>query len=163
YNRSAYNRHSFLDGDFLGTEPATIGKHFNPRCTGGLEGLVVGGVDVAGDVERNGIGTLDQKKHDGAMSLAHHARELAQMLRAPLRDAVRELRQPGLAHHVDVLDLDVAAALGSAVEQNVDAAVLAVFHFAPQLRVATQVFNDASLNSLGNQRIWPRGVDADEI
>ena len=87
-----------------------IGVGFHPRREGVPEGLVVGRIDVAGDVEALRI-HLDHIDEGGPRAGCHHVGELVEVLGAARRDAVRELGEARLAHEVAVLHLEIAGRL----------------------------------------------------
>ena len=88
------------------------------------------------------------------MTAAHHVGHLGQVLDAALRDRIGELGQPMPARQMHVLDLDVAQPLFGALEQEVDAAVVAVFHLAAQARIARKRLDAPGLDRLGDQLDW---------
>jgi hypothetical protein len=67
-----------------------------------------------------------------------------------------------LADEGDVLDLDVAGGPAIALQQQVDAAVGAVFHLAAQRCVACQFRQCARCDGLLGDAVGQAGVDADE-
>ena len=105
-----------------------IDERLNSGGAGSLEALGIVRIYVAGKAKPMGVVALDQEHHRGAGAFGDHVGELVQVLRAPGRDRIGKLGKARLAHQVHVLDLDIAGRFAVALEQDVDPAVLAVFH-----------------------------------
>ena len=75
------------------------------------------------------------------------------MLCASRRDRIRKFGEPGLAHEVDVLDLDVAGGAARRVQQDVDAAAVAIADFAGKLVIARKTRDEARGDRRGNRAI----------
>ena len=116
-----------------------IDEGLNTGRTRGLEPFRIVRIYVAGKAKPVRIVALNQKHHRRAGALGDHVGKLVQMLRAPGGDRVWKLGETGLTHQMDVLDLDIAGRLALALEQNVDPAVLAVFHFRALVFIAREL------------------------
>jgi hypothetical protein len=85
------------------------------------------------------------------------------MLGAALGYGIGKLGQPVPALEVDVLDLQIAGRPVLGLEQQVDAAVAAVGHFAAQARVAGQFGHRLGGHRLLDDAVRQGGVDADQM
>src|SRR5215472_13191765 len=76
--------------DALARDDAAIGNGLNARGAGNVEGLAVGGIDVAGKGEALCRADLDEKQHDRAMAGRAHGGKLRQVSRATAGDGIGE-------------------------------------------------------------------------
>ena len=156
------DRQGLLDPDLLGRHPAGERQHLDALGAGRIESCAIVGIDVPGERQARAVGALDEVDHDGAMTGFDHIRQLRQMLHAALRDAVGELGEAGAARQMHVLDLDIARGLARRLEQDVDAAVLAVLYLPPERGEARELRHATGFDGLCNQSVGMVGVDPDE-
>ena len=64
-----------LERNAFRRDGATVGECLDAGCMGDVEGFAIRGIDVAGEGQAGGIGALDEKEHDGAMTFANHVGE----------------------------------------------------------------------------------------
>lgn len=137
------------------------GQHFNTCPAGHYKRLRIGGVEICSNREAVAVLALDNIQHGCTVSRFYLADQFTQMLGAARSLAVGKLVQAGLAHQMDVLDLDEAWRQAGLMNQKVDAAVLAVFLFGTDLRIR-QNLNQAVFDGLARQPVRQVGVDADQ-
>lgn len=139
---------------------APVDQHLHAPVGRPLKRTREGRVQVVAGAEGVAVGALDHEQRHGPVAGADHGLQLAQVLRRPGRDAVGELGQRRGARQVAVLDLQPAALAGSLLQQEVDAASLAVLHLAPVEVVAAQFGNGAGGQGLGDEAVGQHGVHA---
>src|SRR5207302_2916995 len=149
--------------DTFTPDPAAVRERFDAPYPRRIDGRAVGCVYVASEFEAPRRADLDQEQHHRAGARRRYLAKLDEVLGPALGHRIGKFRQPWLAHEVHVLDLDVARRPRQALEQEIDAGILAVPHLAAEQGIAAELGDGARGDRLGCQRVGVRRVDAHEF
>src|SRR5581483_9055504 len=155
------NRPLYVDA--LARYGAGPGEGLDAAGASAIEGLRIGGIDVARERKSLCRADLDDEQHHGAGAHLYDVAELRKVFRAAIGDAIGKLGESLLPHQMHVLDLEITGRPPRRVQEEIDARSFAVFHLAPRRLVTGQVADDIVAERFSNQCIRMAGVDADEL
>lgn len=162
FNASRDERHRLGYTDLFAGHIAPIGQGFDPTRHGALQAAGISRIDIGRHAKVLSIAALDQVYHYRAVAQLCHVAQFLKVPQAPHRHRVRELGEPRLAHHVNVLDLDISPALDWIIKQDVDAAPLAVALLPPEARVSGKRLKRAVCNRFRDKSVRMAGVNSNQ-